>query len=71
MGQAKYWPVNESTPQIGEIVILNESTYGHVALITDIKNGNLILDEANWIPCEHTIGRKLNINNPDILGYWN
>lgn len=70
IGQAKNWPINSQTPEVGEVVITSESNLGHVAKIMDIREGNLILDESNYSKCQHTTGRKLPIDSPLIKGYW-
>lgn len=75
IGLAKRWPRNSEIPSIGAVVITKESpsgtNTGHVAQIIDIQDGYLILDEANYQRCQRTVGRKLPINSPLILGYWN
>jgi len=70
VGQAKNWPSNTSEAHIGGVVITRESSAGHVAKIIDIQDGYLILDEANWIKCSRTVGRRLRIDSKLILGYW-
>jgi hypothetical protein len=70
VGYARNWPKNSTEPTIGGVVITSESNVGHVAVITGIQGGKLILREANFIPCKETIGRELDINSPLILGFW-
>lgn len=70
IGIARRWTKNSSVPVVGGIVITNESPAGHVAFVAAIDGDTITLDEANYIRCKITTGRKLNINNPIILGYW-
>lgn len=70
VGAAKNWPVNSYEANVGSVVKTNESNYGHVAIITGITETEIILNEANYVTCKHTIGRKLPINSPLIVGFW-
>ena len=71
VGLAKNWPVNFRLPAIGEVVVTRENPYtGHVAMIIDIQGNDLILEEANYVHCTHTKGRKLPIDSSLIIGYW-
>lgn len=39
----------ECGPAVGDIILTNESkTYGHVAFVNSIINGNLVLTESNY-----------------------
>jgi len=62
---------NTDTPSIGALVLTTESYFGHVALISDIQNGNLILSESNynWDGLI-TNGRELATSSPYIRGYY-
>lgn len=58
-------------PRIGDIIVTDENpTYGHTAVILDIKpNGDLILGESNYKRSETvSYGRAININSSRILG---
>lgn len=70
VGLAKNWPINSKYPTIGGVVVTSEGKVGHVAVIKDIKDGKLILDESNWVSCTITSGRELPIDSPLIRGYW-
>jgi len=70
VGYARNWERNSTEPIVGGVVITRESSVGHIAVITGIQGGKLILREANFTPCKETIGRELDINSPLILGYW-
>lgn len=72
-GTAKTVPTNSEVPMIGAIVKTNESKYGHVAVVEDIKDGYIILSEAN-VPYSKSggpvvTGRKIAINSKKIVGY--
>lgn len=69
VGKAKNWPLNALNPAIGEVVVLNESYVGHVAVITDIEADSFTISEANYTPCKRGI-RKIMFNNPEIIGFW-
>ncbi|HEX5429847.1 MAG TPA: CHAP domain-containing protein [Patescibacteria group bacterium] len=56
------------TPEINSVVIFS---YGHVAVITAISNGKLILIESNYSHGRITAGRQVAIGDPTILGYYN
>lgn len=67
-GHAKNLKPNSFEPKIGSVVITREGP-GHVALIVDIKDGKLILNESNYVKCKITKGRELPIDSPLIRGY--
>jgi hypothetical protein len=70
VGYAKNWPINTSSPEIGGVVITNENPkWGHVAVIKEIKENSIIVDETNYKPCAKTT-RELSLNDPAILGFW-
>lgn len=69
IGLAKNWPINNQTPQIGAVVILNESYLGHVAVVEAVFENTIVITEANYIPCK--VGsRELNKNDKNIRGYY-
>lgn len=57
-------------PFIGAVVITMEGPLGHVAHVDDIVDNYLILNEANYVRCQQTKGRKLSIDSALILGYY-
>jgi hypothetical protein len=61
---------NTTKPQIGFLVLLNEGTYGHVAVIQSIVGDTIIIRESNYIPCK-TGTRTLHISDPQIRGFRN
>jgi len=69
IGYAKNWPINSYTPIVGEVVILNEGRYGHVAVITAVNLDSIDIIEANYSTCRVTT-RTLLLTNPDIRGYY-
>lgn len=70
IGLAKYWPVNRLSPEIGAVVITNESNMGHVGIVRDIQDGKIKIYENNYVSCTTTTDRWLDMNSPLILGYW-
>ena len=60
---------NSDIPWPGFNVLLKEGTYGHIAQILHIEGSNLLITEANWIPCEVST-RSLDINDPRIRGFF-
>lgn len=71
VGYARNWPVNSRTPKVGGVVVTRESRAGHVALITHVGNGYIVVKEANYRPCAITSGRKIPINSSLIKGFYN
>lgn len=69
VGKAKNWPHNATLPQIGGVVITNESSAGHVAYIKTIVGNIMTLTEANFTPCQKD-ERKMVIDDSKILGFW-
>lgn len=70
IGYAYNWPINTMEPAVGEVVVLQEGKFGHVAIIIDIKDNSLLLYESNYIPGKITDNREISIHSPDIVGYW-
>ena len=61
-----------SGPAIGAIVVTKEGSVGHVAIVEDIRDGKIILSEANYDnkgigTVGH--GRKLSVSDKRIKGY--
>lgn len=69
-GFARTYPINSQVPKIGGVVVTRESSRGHVAIITGIEDGYLVLEEANYITGWITDSRKLAITSPLIKGYY-
>lgn len=69
LGVAKDIKPTSPVPYVGGLVITNESEFGHVAVITEIKNGYLYLTESNYVHCKITYNRKLPIDSQKIKGY--
>lgn len=71
IGNARDIKPNSDVPLIGQVVLTSESEWGHVALIDDIQDGDLILIESNYNgDGKVTKGRRLAINSPLIRGYY-
>lgn len=63
---------NTIEAKIGYAVLTKEGYVGHIALIKDIRENDLILLESNFNGNEIiTNNRKLNIDNELIRGYYN
>lgn len=55
----------------GHAIITTEGRYGHIALVIDIIGDKLILAESNYRGDEIVqTGRKMNINDERIIGYF-
>jgi len=62
---------NSAIPEVGGAVITYEGSIGHVAMITEIKENNLILIESNFHGEEKILyGRIIPIDSPKIKGYY-
>ncbi len=69
IGFAKNWPINSHIPTVGAIGITNESSAGHVFVVTAVDGANIEVTEANKTHCIVT-SRTLPINSPFIRGYY-
>ena len=70
VGLAKNWPITTQIPQAGAVVVMRSGWTGHVAYVLRIEEGFLVLYEGNWTRCRLTVGRKVSVNDPSIIGYW-
>lgn len=72
VGNAKNWPVNALFPTLGSVVVINTGRYepGHVAIIIGFEGNDMILEEANYVNCKYTSGRRLKIDDPSIIGFY-
>lgn len=72
-GSAGVIQPNSKEPAIGSAVLLRESPYGHVALITDIKDTSFVLCESNYGK-DHkgrvTCGREISKTYEKIRGFY-
>lgn len=69
-GNAWQWKeyINSQAPKPGEVVVLNEGTMGHVALV--ISTGDKItIMEQNYVARYIVSQRELNLNDPSIIGF--
>ncbi len=69
-GMARNVQTNTTTPEVGEIVKTNESKFGHLAVIIDIKeDGSIVVVESNY-HWNGIIGiREIHKDSPVIVGY--
>jgi len=59
-----------SVPQPGAIVVTNDSRrYGHVALVEDVEDGNILVSEMNFYGLWKTDQRLIPIDSSTIRGY--
>jgi len=76
-GNAGEWLINSSyqgyttgsTPQVGAIMVTNESPYGHVALVEKIRGREIIISEMNYKGVGIVSNRILIIGSSVIKGY--
>ena len=69
-GHAKDIEPNSQIPEVGSVVLTMEPI-GHAALIIGIEDNQLIVAESNYGGDEMIdVGRKININDPRIRGYY-
>lgn len=69
-GYARSIPTNSKEPAMAGFVITRESWAGHVGRY--ILDGDyLVLTESNYSKCRVTVGRRLSIFSPLIIGYIN
>lgn len=70
-GRAADIEPNADQPEVGIVVLTNESNAGHAAYIYKIQGDVLILAESNYGFDEKiTVGRQLKIDDPVIRGYY-
>jgi len=53
-------------PEIGSLVLF----INHVAVIADLSEIDMVIQEANYIPCQKST-RTIKLNDPTIRGYVN
>jgi hypothetical protein len=70
IGYARNWPKNTTAPQVGGVVITNESRAGHVAYITGLNSESIEVIEANYVKCKVST-RTIPLNSKIIMGFWN
>lgn len=62
--------INSTVPVVGAVVITNEGWTGHLAIVAELVDGKMRLDEANYTHCTITKDRWIDIGDPAILGYY-
>lgn len=71
-GRAGDIPPNTKQPTVGAVVITSEGSVGHVALIIEIDDEELVLAESNISGDEIVrIGRRIRKDSEYIVGYFN
>jgi hypothetical protein len=67
---AKHTKTNSQTPEIGAIIVTNESKYGHVGAVIDYTDDWVKIVESNVPLGSELVGiRTLKINDKKIIGY--
>jgi hypothetical protein len=62
--------VNSHTPKPGCVLFrTGDPTYCHAAYVTNVANGIVYYDQANWTPCKCS-SYYLSTSSSAILGYW-
>ena len=69
VGWARKWPINRHEPAVGEVVVLDESFYGHTAYITEVYKDSFKVTETNYIPCKRS-ERIIKNNYSKIIGFY-
>jgi surface antigen len=69
IGAARNWTRNSFQPVVGGVVITNESSAGHVAIITAVREDSFDVIEANYVRCQVTT-RTIPKDYKLIIGYW-
>lgn len=64
--------INENSPMAGTVAIINVSNnaYGHVAYVNNYINGEVTLEETNWLPNCASGTRKGSPASLKIVGYF-
>ena len=70
-GNAITWQkyINSEIPVEGAIVVTTHSYWGHVGIVKDIVNNNVLMESRNFKGLYIVSQDWLDINNPQILGY--
>ena len=71
MGNAKNWTINSDTPEVGGVVITNESRLGHVAYIKAVEGDYIEISEMNYVGLYTVNKRVLNWHTGVIKGFLN
>lgn len=59
-------------PQVGAVAVMpgGDARYGHVSYVAKVNaDGTIVLDEANWKPCQITTNVKVTPSSRGIVGY--
>ncbi len=69
IGFARNHPINNYNPQVGAVIITNESKAGHVGVVIAVQGEAITIWEGNYRPCQIST-RTISQNNPVIRGYY-
>ena len=59
--------INTTEPQVGAVVITQESWYGHLSLVVEVKEDTIVIEDGNYIHGYRTI-RVIDKDFP--IGYY-
>lgn len=70
-GNAIEWTkyINSNEPKEGAVAVFDYGRYGHVAVVTDVKEDAITVKEQNYYGPYIISSRKLDKTDPHILGY--
>lgn len=68
-GAKFYGYLTGTIPEVGAVVVMNESWLGHVGLVEDVSGNEITISEMNYIGFGIVSSRKVAVNYPAIKGY--
>lgn len=69
-GMAKNTKVNSQDPEVGSIIVIYASRYGHVGVVLfTTDDGYVVYADSNGSWTQRVAIRKIKINDPKIKGY--
>ncbi|MGE0126670.1 MAG: CHAP domain-containing protein [Blastocatellales bacterium] len=69
IGLARNHPINSKLPEVGAILITNESASGHLAYVQEVARETITISEANYERCAFGT-RTIRQDSPVIIGYY-
>lgn len=68
-GDAKYWPVNSQTPEVGAIIVTYESWRGHVGIIRAVDGYMVTIEEMNYAGFNRVSTRTVDYHTLPLKGF--
>ena len=68
-GMAKNTPINSNQPEAGAIVKLDQSKYGHLAVVLKVADNQIYIYESNYNWTERARTKWIDKDDPKIMGY--